>query len=56
MSRTKAELYFSNFSAFPDVGSTDTVYVARDSNIIYRYDTSINDYVSLNATGGGDVT
>lgn len=55
MARTKAELYFDDFAEFPDVWSKDTVYVARDSNIMYRYDPDISDYVSLNATWGWDV-
>jgi hypothetical protein len=31
---------YANFAAFPLVGVADTIYVAKDTNVIYRWDTS----------------
>ena len=38
---------YANLAAFPLVGVADTIYVALDTNIIYRYDTSLSTYVVL---------
>ena len=38
---------YANLAAFPLVGVADTIYVALDTNIIYRYDTSLSTYVIL---------
>ena len=38
---------YATLAAFPLVGVADTIYIALDTNIIYRYDTSLNAYVIL---------
>lgn len=38
---------YANLAAFPLVGVADTIYVALDTNIIYRWDTSLSTYVVL---------
>ena len=38
---------YANFAAFPLVGVADTIYIALDTNVIYRYDTSLSAYVIL---------
>ena len=38
---------YANLAAFPLVGVADTIYIALDTNIIYRYDTSLSAYVIL---------
>ena len=38
---------YANLAAFPLVGVADTIYIALDTNIIYRYDTSLSTYVVL---------
>ena len=38
---------YANFAAFPLVGTADTIYVAKDTNVLYRWDTSTSAYVVL---------
>ena len=38
---------YANLAAFPLVGVADTIYIALDTNIIYRWDTSLSTYVVL---------
>ena len=38
---------YATLAAFPLVGVADTIYIALDTNIIYRYDTSLSAYVIL---------
>jgi hypothetical protein len=37
-----------SFSDFPAIGSSEVIYVAEDSNLIYRYDNILSNYVLLN--------
>lgn len=41
-------LIFDTFTDFPAIGEDDTLYVTEDSNIIYRYDSTLSTYVLLN--------
>jgi hypothetical protein len=38
---------YPSFAAFPLVGAADTIYIALDTNIIYRWNTSTSAYVEL---------
>ncbi|HBT93157.1 MAG TPA: hypothetical protein DEB23_02600 [Chitinophagaceae bacterium] len=38
---------YANLAAFPLVGVADTIYIALDTNVLYRWDTSTNAYVEL---------
>jgi hypothetical protein len=38
---------YANLASFPLVGAADTIYIALDTNIIYRWNTSTNAYVEL---------
>jgi hypothetical protein len=38
---------YANFAAFPLVGVADTIYIALDTNIIYRWNTGTSAYVEL---------
>ncbi len=38
---------YANLASFPLVGVADTIYIALDTNIIYRWNTSTNAYVEL---------
>lgn len=38
---------YPNLASFPLVGTADTIYIALDTNIIYRWNTSTNAYVEL---------
>jgi hypothetical protein len=38
---------YANLAAFPLVGTADTIYIALDTNVIYRWNTSTNAYVVL---------
>ena len=38
---------YANLAAFPLVGVADTIYIALDTNVLYRYDTSLSAYVIL---------
>lgn len=38
---------YPNLVSFPLVGTADTIYIALDTNIIYRWNTSTNAYVEL---------
>ena len=38
---------YASLSAFPLVGAADTIYIALDTNIIYRWNTGTNAYVEL---------
>jgi len=39
---------FDTFADFPATGDDDSLYVAKDFNVIYRYDSLLNTYVLLN--------
>lgn len=39
---------YDTFADFPTTGNGDSLYVATDANVIYRYDTTLNSYVILN--------
>jgi hypothetical protein len=38
---------YANLAAFPLVGVADTIYIALDTNVLYRWDTGTNAYVEL---------
>jgi hypothetical protein len=38
---------YANLAAFPLVGVADTIYIALDTNILYRWNTGTNAYVEL---------
>lgn len=38
---------YASLAAFPLVGVADTIYIATDTNILYRWSTSLNAYVEL---------
>jgi hypothetical protein len=38
---------YASLSAFPLVGTADTIYIALDTNILYRWDTTLTSYVEL---------
>jgi hypothetical protein len=38
---------YANFAAFPLVGVADTIYIALDTNILYRWNTGTSAYVEL---------
>lgn len=38
---------YANFAAFPLVGVADTIYIAKDTNVLYRWNTGTNAYVEL---------
>ena len=38
---------YANFAAFPLVGVADTIYIALDTNVIYRWNTGTSAYVEL---------
>jgi hypothetical protein len=38
---------YASFSAFPLVGTADTIYIALNTNVLYRWDTSLSAYVEL---------
>ena len=38
---------YANVAAFPLVGAADTIYIALDTNVLYRWDTGLTSYVEL---------
>jgi hypothetical protein len=38
---------YANLAAFPLVGVADTIYIALDTNVLYRWDTTLSAYVEL---------
>ena len=38
---------YANFAAFPLIGVADTIYIALDTNVLYRWNTGTNAYVEL---------
>lgn len=38
---------YPNVAAFPLVGVADTIYIALDTNVLYRWDTTLTSYVEL---------
>lgn len=38
---------YANLAAFPLVGVADTIYIALDTNVLYRWDTGLTSYVEL---------
>lgn len=38
---------YANLAAFPLVGVADTIYIALDTNVLYRWDTTLTSYVEL---------
>jgi hypothetical protein len=38
---------YANLASFPLVGTADTIYIALDTNVLYRWDISTNAYVVL---------
>lgn len=40
MARTKSELRFKTYSDFPTQGSESQLYVATNTNLLYRWDGS----------------
>lgn len=38
---------YASVSAFPLVGVADTIYIALDTNVLYRWDTTLTSYVEL---------
>ena len=38
---------YANLAAFPLVGTADTIYIALDTNVLYRWDTGLTSYVEL---------
>lgn len=46
---TIGQIEFGTHFEFPNVGQDNVLYVAKDENIIYRYDTEQKIYVPLNS-------
>ena len=42
------ELIFSTRLEFPNIGRADRLYIAKDENAVYRFDSVQNIYVRLN--------
>jgi len=38
---------YANVASFPLVGAADTIYIALDTNVLYRWDTGLTSYVEL---------
>ena len=38
---------YASVSAFPLIGAADTIYIALDTNVLYRWDTTLTSYVEL---------
>jgi hypothetical protein len=38
---------YANLASFPLVGAADTIYIALDTNVLYRWDTGLTSYVEL---------
>ena len=38
---------YANLASFPLVGVADTIYIALDTNVLYRWDTGLTSYVEL---------
>jgi hypothetical protein len=38
---------YPNLASFPLVGTADTIYIALDTNVLYRWDTGLTSYVEL---------
>jgi len=38
---------YANLASFPLVGVADTIYIALDTNVLYRWDTTLTSYVEL---------
>ena len=38
---------YPNLASFPLVGTADTIYIALDTNVLYRWDTTLTSYVEL---------
>ena len=55
---TEVQEYDSETGAggFPSVGSSGVLYIAKDSNFMYRWDTQLSEYVKISGggSGGGD--
>ena len=41
-------IVFSNHYEFPNTGDSNTLYIAEDENVTYRWDSDLNIYVALN--------
>ena len=54
MARTIKEMYFDTYANFPTTGSTTKIYIATDSNVIYRWNWSW--YVQIWKTWGNFTT
>lgn len=46
-------LEYASESAFPASGTAGKIYVAKDSNELFRWDTTLSEYVSVGGGGGG---
>jgi hypothetical protein len=42
-------VYVNNFDALPGAGNVNLLYIASDTNTIYRWDTSTNSYIVISA-------
>ena len=40
---------YASASEFPEVGRTDAIYIAKDENILYRWDESSQTYVAISS-------
>lgn len=40
-------------NSFPSIGRTDTLYIATDENMIYRFDVGSGQYIGIGGGGGG---
>ena len=52
---TEVQEYDSETGAggFPSVGSSGVLYIAKDSNFMYRWDTQLSEYVKISGGGSG---
>jgi len=46
-------LEYASYSQFPETGDSGKIYIDTSTNIIYRWDDTEDEYVSISAGGGG---
>lgn len=53
LSASSAVAEYANLAAFPETGASGIIYVAKDTDLLYRWDTVTEDYVGVGGSGGG---
>lgn len=53
LSASSAVAEYANLAAFPVTGETGIIYVAKDTDLLYRWDTVTVEYVGVGGSGGG---